>query len=312
VNPTPLVSVVVPTYNRRHLIARALRSVQAQSTEDWELLVVDDGSTDDTRSLIEAVPDRRIQYLRHEYNKGAAAARNMGMKHSRGVYVAFLDSDDEWLATKLERQLAVFSADPEPSVGVVYTLGVLRTKTGDLSLGRSFKGDVFQALLRLSGLTTTSGIMIRSSVVDPSEDLFDESLPAFQEWDCLARLAKKTGFAVVEDALYIMHYHGGPRVSELTNQLRARRMILSKYSADLARSPEARAIHYFRAAINCHRLGDYVGLRRELTNAVADAPDMKGWRALLLAAKTGQSGFNFIFRLYGMASRARSFGERGP
>jgi len=116
----PTVSVIISTYNRAHLIGRAIQSVLNQTYQDFEVIVVDDGSTDNTEEIVKSFNDPRIRYIRHEKNKGAAAARNTGIKAARGKYIAFQDSDDEWLPEKLEKQMKVFENAP-PEAGVVYT-----------------------------------------------------------------------------------------------------------------------------------------------------------------------------------------------
>jgi glycosyltransferase involved in cell wall biosynthesis len=103
----PLVSVVIPTYKRAHLIRRSVDSVRAQTVRDFELLVVDDGSGDETESVIAAIGDPRIRFLQRATNGGASAARNTGIDAARGTFVAFLDSDDAWLPHLLAHQLAM-------------------------------------------------------------------------------------------------------------------------------------------------------------------------------------------------------------
>ena len=95
-------------FNRAAPVRRAIESVLAQTCQDFEIIVVDDGSTDGTAAAVETFADRRITLIRHEQNRGGSAARNTGIRASSAAYVAFLDSDDEWLPTKLERQLEVF------------------------------------------------------------------------------------------------------------------------------------------------------------------------------------------------------------
>ena len=106
----PTVSIIIPTYNRAHLIGRAIQSVLNQTYQNFEIIVVDDGSTDNTEEMIKEFQkhDKRIKYIRHEKNRGGAAARNTGIKVARGEYIAFQDSDDEWLPEKLEKQMDVF------------------------------------------------------------------------------------------------------------------------------------------------------------------------------------------------------------
>lgn len=100
-----LVSVITPTYNCGRFIAETIRSVISQSYADWEMIIVDDMSTDDTREVVERFNDPRIRYIRLERNSGAAVARNRALREARGSWIAFLDSDDLWLPEKLERQL---------------------------------------------------------------------------------------------------------------------------------------------------------------------------------------------------------------
>ncbi|MFC6974687.1 glycosyltransferase family 2 protein [Halomicroarcula sp. GCM10025709] len=114
----PRVSVVVPTYNRADTVGRAVESALAQTVTDIEVVVVDDGSTDDTAAVVTGIDDERVRYLAHERNRGRSAARNTGIEAARGEYVAFLDSDDRWLPGKLDRQLAELSRRPPEWIGV--------------------------------------------------------------------------------------------------------------------------------------------------------------------------------------------------
>lgn len=115
-----MVSVVVPTYNRAYCLAETITSVLSQTHEDVEILLVDDGSTDNTRTLVESLWSRepRLRYL-HQINRGVSAARNFGLSQARGDYIAFLDSDDVWLPWKLEAQLACLAAFPD--AGMIWT-----------------------------------------------------------------------------------------------------------------------------------------------------------------------------------------------
>ena len=118
---SPRVSIIVPTYNRADLVGRAIRSVVQQTFSDWELIVVDDGSTDETPDVIASYRQElgeRLVYLARSQG-GGSAARNTGIDRAHGEFVAFLDSDDEYLPTKLARQLELF--DLEPSLGFVYS-----------------------------------------------------------------------------------------------------------------------------------------------------------------------------------------------
>ena len=116
---TPEVSVVIPTYNRSHLLQLTLQSVEEQTFKDLEIIVVDDGSKDNSREVIRQLQkhDNRIVYI-YQVNQGASAARNTGIRNSHGKYIAFLDSDDLWKPAKIEKQLIAFNANKD--VDVVY------------------------------------------------------------------------------------------------------------------------------------------------------------------------------------------------
>lgn len=107
------ISVIIPTYNRSKQIKKSIESVLRQSYADFEVLIVDDASTDDTQAVVEAIPDKRIRYIKLETNQGAAGARNEGVRQAQGSIIAFQDSDDVWRPEKLERQLAYWQAHPE-------------------------------------------------------------------------------------------------------------------------------------------------------------------------------------------------------
>ena len=117
----PTVSVVIPTYNRADVLPRAIDSALGQSVADIEVVVVDDGSTDDTEALVADYEDDRLRYVAHETNRGANVARNTGIEAADGEYIAFLDSDDEWKPTKLERQLERLEGEPPRTFDAVDT-----------------------------------------------------------------------------------------------------------------------------------------------------------------------------------------------
>ena len=129
----PTGSVIIPTYNRARMVDRAIQSVLSQTYQDFEIIVVDDASTDNTQEVVKECMfrDKRVRYIKHEKNKGGSAARNTGIKNEHGEYVGFLDSDDEWLPTKLEKQIELFRKRCN-SVGAVYCLQYMM----DDSIGR--------------------------------------------------------------------------------------------------------------------------------------------------------------------------------
>ena len=213
-NKKPKVSVIIPTYNRAHLIGRAIKSVLSQTYEDFELIIVDDSSTDNTEDIIRQFQekDKRIKYIKHEKNRGGSAARNTGIKSSKGEYIAFLDSDDEWLCEKLEKQIRLFSSIPT-KVGVLYCRAYDFDDDTGIEELRSclFEGDVRIELFR-GWCPSTTLLMVRRQCFD-AIGFFDEQFSSHQEHDLCLRLSRVYDFAYVDEPLVRVHNHLGNRIS---------------------------------------------------------------------------------------------------
>jgi glycosyltransferase involved in cell wall biosynthesis len=217
----PAVSVVIPSFNRPALTARALRSVQAQSFEDWEAVVVDDGSEVPlAEALAELVgSDARIRVLRHPGNRGGSAARNTGVRAARGAVVSLLDSDDEWCADKLalEQQWIAHQAPAQPWV----LAGRVRVKAGD-HVRDSHRApasplpDVGVWLFVERGSLQTSALTMPRTLLTACP--FDESLPRLQDWDLVLRLAMAGAHFHVLDAVTAIH-HADPATDRISHRL---------------------------------------------------------------------------------------------
>lgn len=213
----PAVSVVIPTYNRAHLLRRTLESVLQQTLTDFEVLVVDDCSSDDPGEVVADCNDPRLRYLRQAENSGVAAARNRGLREARAPLVAFLDDDDEWFPRKLELQAALFRHAPD--VGLVYS-GV-ETVTADGS--RSVKiptarGDLYRELLARNLLHGGSSAVIRRNVIT-EVGFFDETLPAIEDYDYWIRIARCFKVDCVSEPL--VRYHDPRDHSEMAESRRS-------------------------------------------------------------------------------------------
>ncbi len=136
----PLVSVVIPTLNRSILLGRAIDTVLAQTYRRVEVVVVDDGSSDGTSQRVAQIGDQRVRYVRHPRTRGLAAARNTGIRHARGQYVALLDDDDEIVAEKLERQLAALHESADPAATVCYTRVIFTQEGGGAARSHIYPG----------------------------------------------------------------------------------------------------------------------------------------------------------------------------
>lgn len=233
----PTVSVIIPTYNRARSLARAIGSVLTQTHADLELLIVDDASTDHTPEFVQGLGDSRVRYLRQPRNGGPGAARNRGLGEARGTFIAFLDSDDEWVPQKLERQLGHFAVVPD-RVGVVYTGGRNITADGPPQpFVPAFRGDLRRILLERNVLhgAVSSGL-IRREVAERVGG-FDVRLPAIEDYDYWVRVSAHCEFDFLEDLLITYHDEASDgRVSRARHEnLRARAMFFEKHRADMER-----------------------------------------------------------------------------
>ena len=198
----PLISVVIPTHDRRDLVREAVASVLAQGFTDFELIVVDDGSGDDTVEVLgRSFDDPRLSLLRQD-NAGASAARNRGAGRARGKWLAFLDSDDTWLPEKLEAQLAALTGRPE--VPACYTEEVWYRNgrwANPRKVHAKHSGWIFEHCLPLCIISPSSILMKRDVFL--SLGGFDETLPACEDYDLWLRLTARYPVHLVEERLIV-------------------------------------------------------------------------------------------------------------
>jgi glycosyltransferase involved in cell wall biosynthesis len=193
-----MISVIIPTYNRANTISKAIDSVFAQNHDAIEIIVVDDGSTDNTSTVLESFRHRIL--LIRQNNQGVAAARNTGVSVAQGEYVAFLDSDDEWLPSKLEKQLLIFQNDPE--VSLVATGAEFRDKNGEiLNIQSANFQDLRLEDLLFSNTIVTSSVIMKRYCFQEEQPLFRREYSSCEDWDLWIRLSTKVKICVIGDIL---------------------------------------------------------------------------------------------------------------
>lgn len=202
-----LVSVIIPTYNRGYCIAESVKSVLAQTYSKLEVIIIDDGSTDNTKEVVEGLADDRIRYCVLERNIGPSKARNIGVSMARGEYVAFQDSDDIWDIKKLEKQMQLF----HEGVGAVFCdfdyteYGVIHT----LFDGEDIKSCIEQTplpLLAKKNVIGTPTVVIRKDIYDLVGG-FDEEIYSFEDWDIAVKLSEHTMLSCVNESLVHVNKH---------------------------------------------------------------------------------------------------------
>jgi len=202
----PLVSVIVPTYNRSSFVLEAVDSVFKQTFEDFELIVVDDGSIDGTAEALNQYKGRLIYSFQD--HQGVSAARNRGIQTARGKWIAFLDDDDLWLPEKLETQIRFFSQNPEAMICQTQEIWIRNgRRVNPRKKHRKYSGDIFAPSLLLC-LVSPSAVMIRRDLFE-RVGYFDEDMPACEDYDLWLRISAQFPIFLIDQPLVVKR--GGHR-----------------------------------------------------------------------------------------------------
>ncbi len=286
---SPLVSVIIPTHNRAQLLPCAVSSVLGQTYENLELIIVDDGSTDNTLEVVKGFQDPRILYLCHENSRGAPAARNIGIQHAKGEYIAFLDDDDEWLPHKLKRQLEALS-QLHHQVGVAYCKYERLYPNGETRIiGERFSQ---RRLLHHNFVGTPTLLMHRECL---EADLFDEGLPRGQDWELCLRLSQRYEFIFVDEVLVLAGTAPGGIGSNKHSLLRACQMILDKHYRLIRKSPRALGTFHYTIGSLLAKEEQWQAARTHLLRSALRWPfDPRHW-ARWLVIMCGKSVYRRFF-----------------
>lgn len=222
----PIVSVIIPAYNRSSTIARSVESALAQTFQALEVIVVDDGSSDVTRDTVQRIKDERLKLICHATNRGAAAARNTGMRASQAKYIAWLDSDDEWLSEKLQMQLDALQ-HAAPDVKACYSAHE-RIEQGRMRIHLPRQNDKRKLFLGCDlGPGTT--LLFERTVLEEVGYL-DESLGRYEDWDWLLRYCSQYRLVGVQQPLARVYYTSR-RSADILDA--SAHIFVSKYSTEL-------------------------------------------------------------------------------
>lgn len=255
-NNSPLVSVIIPAYNRANLIGRSIDSVLNQAFKDFEVIVVDDGSIDNTKSVVESFNDSRIKYIKNKRNIGAAVTRNIGIKNAKGKYIAFQDSDDEWLPEKLEKQIKDFENSPV-SVGVSYTGYLLinnnKKKYIPLKKYKKRNGNIHKELLR-GNFVGTPTMLVKKGCFE-KVGMFDENLDALEDWELAIRLSKYYDFKFIDKPLLLANHSA----NSISNNYKTIAGAIEKIAKKHLKESDKKELsnYYHRIGYNLCLCGDY-------------------------------------------------------
>jgi glycosyltransferase involved in cell wall biosynthesis len=288
---SPPITVVIPAFNRAATIRSAIESVLRQTRGDFELLVVDDASTDATAEIVAGLDDPRLRLVRHETNAGAGAARNTGIHAARGIWIAFQDSDDEWLPLKLEKQMARLETAGEDVVAAYCGMVVIGTPDGDEGTARPrihyrprpeigiVEGALLPTLLRHSLISTQTLVARRDTLLAIGG--FDASLRALEDWECALRLAEAGRIVLVDEPLVLQRFSPNSLTRDAERQRVMRMRIIEKHRARFAAHPAAFAYRLYENAGGLRRRGAHAEARRFLAAACRLRPGEPRYWAML-------------------------------
>jgi glycosyltransferase involved in cell wall biosynthesis len=197
---SPYISVIIPTYDRAWILKEAIDSVLVQKFTDFEIIVVDDGSTDDTAALLTAYRDQITTI--HQENRGVSAARNVAIANAKGRYIAFLDSDDLWLTEKLSCQVDFFNSHSEAVICQTDELWIRNgVRVNPKNRHKKPSGMIFESSLHLC-LVSPSAVMIKKSLFD-EVGLFNEEFPACEDYDLWLRISLNYPIHLIEQQMVV-------------------------------------------------------------------------------------------------------------
>lgn len=315
-----LISIIIPTHNSAKVVGRAIQSVLKQTYKEFEVIIIDEASNedvDDIENIINSFQDARLRLFKYRQNTGLPSARNKGIRLSKGTFIAFLDSDDEWHAEKLARQLQLFQESP--STGLVYcgiefireehTLGVRNPV---------HRGNILKHILCENVVGNATTIMVRRECFDHL-GLFDERLTGFgEDWDFFIRLAKVYTVDFNEEPLARYHFHDAHKTFGIMYDplkgMDDRSYILKKHKDAFDRYPKAYSWVIRRMGVQYLLAGQTNIGRKYFLKAFKLAPlAIPNGIALLLSlfgARLFSSAYHFSARVrrkhHGVALRAQA------
>jgi len=278
----PRVSVVLPVHNRRELVRRAIDSVLAQTMSDFELLVIDDCSTDATADVVEEYcSDPRVTLFRNQTNLGPAGARNRGIELARGHYIAFQDSDDRWFPEKLSQQVSALERNPEHQAcfcGALYysqSQCYYIPREGTLDVESAASGDLSTAVL-YSNPATPQTMLVKAILFDKVGG-FNAALKINEDWDLVIRMAQQARFAFVAEPLVVIYRTADSVSSDRLADTAARERLLTEYAGLIAQHPMSRARQNYIVGSQSIEFQDYGNAVRYFRRAFRDAPSFRSF-----------------------------------
>jgi glycosyltransferase involved in cell wall biosynthesis len=299
----PVFSIITPTYRRPLLLKRAIISVINQTLGDYEHIIIDDGNDPETELIVMGFGDKRIIFRQHLSPRGAAGSYNSGIKLSRGRFILFLDDDDEYLPTFLQRMYDHIS-NTDPKIGFVWT-GIIRvedTNDGEKILSskiwppRFLKKEL--GLVEATSIGNGFGVCVKKECIDII-GLYDESLIMGHDTEFLFRLAGKFDFETIPEVLVKLHQHSSSRLTHERNnfvRLILREQILNRHQELLKAFPKLYNVHYRVIAWLCYNLKMRQKGRKTLLSIIKNTPfNILNFTDILTYELAGKDTISFYY-----------------
>ena len=286
-----MVSVIIPTYNRSKTIRRAIESVLTQTYNQLELIIVDDGSTDNTDQWIKEIQDERLRYIKLPYNMGACHARNVGIEEAKGSYIAFQDSDDVWHHDKLEKQLNTMN---RTGADVTVCRYDRYTEDGNTFV-KTYPSNIepgFCTIKQVVGrsLFGTPTLLARAGVL--KLNLFDESLPRLQDFELVLRLIQSYSIYFMNEVLVDAYFQKDSVSQDRKNLIKAEEIILSKHGSIIEQYNEK--ARHLRGLIVAKTM-EYIPCDKECETLLQTSKSIKN---LIICALQKMNLLRFCYKYY--------------
>ena len=263
----PLVSIIIPAYNAAHFLAETINSVLSQTYQNFELLIVDDGSTDDTAAVVKGFGDERIRYW-HKKNSGVSDTRNFGISKAKGAYIAFLDADDLFLPQNLEKKILFLENNQE--IDLVHSAEVRFDSSigSEIALMEGSGGEVLEKLLSMSGnvIHSPSSVLVRKKLLEKTGG-FDPRLSTSADWDMWVRFAKETSFGYIPEPLVKYRVHAAQMHNNIRLMDRDMHLAMNKHFKEGLFS-SVKHYYYCLAKMRLVLSACYLGDERNLSKSV--------------------------------------------
>ena len=224
------VSVIIPTYNRGNLIIKSIKSVLNQTFKNLEVIVIDDGSSDNTEHLVNKITDKRLKYVKLSSNKGSSNARNIGIKNANGQFISFQDSDDIFYPNKIEKQLKNIinrnSILDFCKINVIYNSTYSYLIPNKRQENSILRGDIFNELISRGNFISTQSMLIRTNYM--KKHLFDIDMPRLQDYDVILGMIPKVKISYTKEVLVDLHIQNNSITRSPRKLKKAINMLLNK------------------------------------------------------------------------------------